>query len=142
MEIAIRLARIADLEAVRAIDSYYAAGHPEREEEIKSWLLAAEAYVAVPGGVIRGYASLGKQFGRPFIDMLMVAENSRGMGIGNRLVAHLEGLTEGPELWTSTNLSNQPMQGLLASRGYRMTGFIDNLDPGDPELFYFKELER
>ena len=63
-------------------------------------------------------------------------------GIGKQLVAYLEERTDGPELWTSTNLSNQRMQRLLASRGFHITGFIDNLDPGDPELFYFKRLGR
>jgi GNAT superfamily N-acetyltransferase len=143
MTIEIRPGRDSDLDALKAVDSYLAAGHPERAEEIARWLRDDEAYVALEDGQPCAYAALGEsQFGRPFIHMLMVAEPSRGRGIGDRLVAHLEDRVEGPELWTSTNLSNQRMQRLLASRGYQLTGFIENLDPGDPELFFFKRLGR
>jgi hypothetical protein len=34
------------------------------------------------------------------------------------------------------------MRGLLFTRGYRESGRIDNLDPGDPEMVYVKFLER
>ena len=42
------------------------------------------------------------------------------------------------KLFTSTNLSNKPMQLLLAKLGYTLSGYIENLDPDDPELVYFK----
>ena len=143
MTIEIRLGQASDLDALKALDSYYLAGHPERAEEIARWLRNGEAYVALETGQPCGYAVLGdSQFHRPFIHMLMIAEVSRGKGIGKQLVAYLEGQVEGPELWTSTDLSNQRMQRLLASRGFQLTGFIDNLAPRDPELFYFKRLRR
>jgi hypothetical protein len=44
------------------------------------------------------------------------------------------------KLFTSTNLSNLPMQGIMSKLGYRPSGVIENLDPGDPELIYFKRL--
>lgn len=37
---------------------------------------------------------------------------------------------------------NKPMQSLLEDAGYRLSGYIDNLDFGDPELVYFKSLRR
>jgi len=40
------------------------------------------------------------------------------------------------KLFTSTNLSNQPMQRLLARLGWRSVGIVYGLDEGDPELFY------
>jgi ribosomal protein S18 acetylase RimI-like enzyme len=142
MGIEIRQGQASDLDSLKTVDSYFAAGHPERAKEIEHWLRTGEAHVAICDGNLCAYAALGEQFGRPFIHMLMVAEDNRGMGIGNRLVAYLEELIRGPEIWTSTNLSNQPMQRLLAARKFTLTGFIDNLDPGDPELFYFKRLKR
>ena len=39
------------------------------------------------------------------------------------------------KLFTSTNLSNQPMQRLLARLGWRSGGIVYGLDEGDPELF-------
>lgn len=137
----IRPARSEDREAIESVDSQLTAGFSERADEIAHWLRDDDVYVGLRDGRILAYAVLSNVwFGRPFIQMLMVAESSRREGIGNRLLAHLEDQVSGPELWTSTNLSNQRMQQLLASRGYQLTGFIDNLDPGDPELFYFKRL--
>ena len=40
------------------------------------------------------------------------------------------------KVWVSTNLSNTPMQKLIASEGFQMAGFVDGLDPGDPELIF------
>lgn len=45
-----------------------------------------------------------------------------------------------PKLFTSTNVSNLPMQALLRKLGYHESGIIFNLDPGDPELVYWKVL--
>jgi len=44
------------------------------------------------------------------------------------------------KLFTSTNLSNLPMQSLLAQLNFKLSGVIENLDEGDPELVYFKPL--
>jgi hypothetical protein len=53
------------------------------------------------------------------------------------LLRHLIGLCRTDKLWTSTNLSNQPMQALLVHAGFRLSGFIENLDENDPELVFF-----
>ena len=42
------------------------------------------------------------------------------------------------KLFTSTNQSNEPMQQLLTRLGYKPSGVIYNVDPGDPELVYFR----
>ncbi|MFB6715807.1 MULTISPECIES: hypothetical protein [unclassified Streptomyces] len=39
-------------------------------------------------------------------------------------------------MFTSTNVSNQPMQQLLQRAGWRPVGLLHGLDEGDPELFY------
>lgn len=41
----------------------------------------------------------------------------------------------------STHRSNLPMQRLLEGLGYRLSGMVDDLDPGDPELFYSRGLD-
>jgi hypothetical protein len=46
-----------------------------------------------------------------------------------------------PRIFTSTNRSNLPMQRLLEGLGYRLSGMVDDLDPGDPELFYSRGLD-
>jgi hypothetical protein len=62
--------------------------------------------------------------------------------VATALVRHLEQWCITGKLFTSTNESNKPMQGLLQSLAYQPSGTVYNLDEGDPEIFYFKRLER
>ncbi len=66
-------------------------------------------------------------------------EEDRQRGVATTLMRHFESICRTPKLFTSTNLSNLPMQGLLGKLGYRLSGFIVDLDPGDAELVYVKE---
>ena len=132
---AIRKARADDLAAMIAVDDF-ARAHPERADEIAGWLEAGVAFVADRDGAIVGYAVLTRAFfHRPFIEMLMVAPAARRGGIGGRLIDHLVAHV-GTEIWTSTNRSNLPMRELLARSGFTECGFIEGLDPGDPELVF------
>lgn len=132
---AIRKARADDLAAMIAVDDF-AQSHPERADEIANWLEAGTAFVAERDGAIVGYAVLTHAFfHRPFIEMLTVAPEARRGGIGGRLIDHLVAHV-GTELWASTNRSNLPMRELLARSGFTESGFIEGLDPGDPELVF------
>jgi hypothetical protein len=74
--------------------------------------------------------------------MLYVDSDYRRCGAGAALLKHMQSLCETPKLFTSTNLSNLPMQSLLAKLGYVLSGVIHNLDEGDPEIVYFKRLRN
>jgi ribosomal protein S18 acetylase RimI-like enzyme len=138
----IRKAKLEDINRLKQIDTALAS-NPRREAFIERKVSSGEAWAGVVKSEVVAYAVLDRSyFDRPTISMLMVNSQQRRSGIGNRLVEYLEQICDGSEIWTSTNLSNTPMQRLLAKRGYHLTGFIDNLDPGDPELFYFKKLEK
>lgn len=76
------------------------------------------------------------------IDMLYIHPEYRGKGIGSKLVRHVESLCKTEKLFTSTNQSNLPMQGLLNKLGYVPSSFIDNLDEGDPEVVYSKRIKK
>lgn len=76
-------------------------------------------------------------FGQAFIELLMVGARFRRSGLGLALVASFQESCRGRKLFTSTNLSNHPMQSLLLKAGFRPSGYIDNLDEGDPELVFF-----
>ncbi|MCL0074072.1 GNAT family N-acetyltransferase [Dehalococcoidia bacterium] len=76
------------------------------------------------------------------IDMLYIHPEYRGKGIGSKLVRHVESLCKTEKLFTSTNQSNLPMQGLLNKLGYVPSSFIDNLDEGDPEVVYSKRIKE
>ncbi|UJR18303.1 hypothetical protein I4U23_005206 [Adineta vaga] len=94
------------------------------------------------GSLIIGYAVLDYSFyAQAFIAMLRIHSSYRRRGVGLTLMKYLEQpvLCTTKKLFTSTNLSNLPMQSLLAKLQYKLTGIIHNLDDdGDPELVYYK----
>jgi ribosomal protein S18 acetylase RimI-like enzyme len=90
---------------------------------------------------IVAYAVLNYKFyDNGWIEMLYVHPQFRRQGIGYALIRHLVNECRTPKLFTSTNESNVPMQRLLATLGFNRSGLIENLDEGDPELVYFKQL--
>jgi GNAT superfamily N-acetyltransferase len=110
---------------------------PHRRDEIADAVQTGRCLMARRDGAIAGFAVIGVPFfGNPFIDLLFVVEPHRRTGVGRALIRHLSAAHAGRKLFTSTNRSNTPMQALLASEGFVKSGMVDNLDPGDPELFY------
>ena len=65
-------------------------------------------------------------------------ELHRRRGVARALIAQVEERCRGQRLFTSTNLDNLPMQSLLKSMGFALSGVIENLDPS-PELIYCKQ---
>ena len=137
----IRLGNRDDSAAVKAIDSAIGSD-PDRAEYIDSSLQQGVVRIAHDNGEILGYSVVNCAFfRRPTLEMLMVVKHRRGEGIGRALLREAQTLTQASgELWTSTNESNTRMRTLLESEGFELTGRINNLDPGDPELVYFKLL--
>ena len=138
--ISIRPAVESDAGTLCALDHIARQGE-ERREFIHREVASGNCSVAVSEGEVVGYGVLNYGFYRQgFIDMLYVRADRRRRGAGAELLKHLESLCRTPKLFTSTNLSNLPMQSLLAKAGYGLSGVIHNLDEGDPELVYFKRL--
>ncbi len=110
---------------------------------IERVIIAGECYLAeMPHGVVVGYVVLDYTFYKQgFVSQLYVGQGYRRLGAGTLLMKHLEGLCATPKLFTSTNLSNTAMQGLLSRLGYQLSGVIEHLDEGDPELVYVKFLK-
>jgi GNAT superfamily N-acetyltransferase len=111
-----------------------------RSDEIERWLALHEVFVADIDGAARGYAVLARYayWGRDALEMLTVGEPYRGQGIGERLIRNIEAIAKTKQLIATTNLSNHRMQNLLGRLGYVACGFVDQLDPGDPEIIYAK----
>ena len=57
-------------------------------------------------------------------------------GVATALLAHASTTRTTPKVFTSTNLSNRPMQAVLDAAGWACVGVVDGLDEGDPEVFY------
>jgi GNAT superfamily N-acetyltransferase len=136
--ITIRLASRADLPALAAVDPLLAT-EAGRAEHIAELLDVGMSWVAEAAGAAAGYVVVTRHFfAHPFVDLLVVAEAHRRQGIGGALMGQVEVSHEGDRLFTSTNESNAPMRTLLAQRGYDVSGIIENLDLGDPELVFVK----
>ncbi|NHZ35219.1 GNAT family N-acetyltransferase [Massilia rubra] len=133
----IRAATVADYELLVALDTV-ASCEPGRRAQIRQWIDTGCCYVARTGESVGAYGVLGYHFfGNGFIEMVMVGEGFRRQGLGMALVRDFQARCTTPKLFASTNLSNQRMQELLKSAGFRLSGFIDNLDDNDPEIVFF-----
>jgi ribosomal protein S18 acetylase RimI-like enzyme len=120
-----------------AIDAVAAPGDSERRASIERWIADGSMRVALAADEIVGYCVTERAFfGQWFVVMLMVANGARSQGIGAELLLDAQRQRAKAKLFTSTNLSNQPMQRLLARLGWRSVGIVYGLDAGDPELFY------
>ena len=138
--ISIRPAVTTDIEAVCSFD-LIARQEEDRREFIRRAVNAGTCYAAVSEQGVIAYGVLNYGFyHQGYIDMLYVAAGQRRRGAGTALLEHLERQCQTPKLFTSTNLSNLPMQALLAKRGYMLSGVIHNLDEGDQEIVYCKRL--
>jgi ribosomal protein S18 acetylase RimI-like enzyme len=128
-------AKSSDFEQVIAL------GRPEQRSAIGVSMGQGRCAVARVDGVVRGFMIMDENFfGHGFVELLHVHPDFRRRGIGIALMrsAEIDAPTE--KLFTSTNQSNLPMQKLCEKIGFVRSGIIDNLDEGDPELIYFKQL--
>ncbi len=108
---------------------------------IRHALGTKECLVADVDGAIAGYVVWDRGFyARPFLWMLGVDPAHQHLGVASHLIENVERLNQGLTIYTSTNESNAAMQRLLAERSFEPVGRLDNLDPGDPEIFYYKRL--
>jgi len=138
--ISIRPAVENDIDTLCSFD-LIAQRENERREFIRREVISGNCFVAVADEKVIGYGVLNYTFYYVgCIDMLYIHSEYRRSGAGAALLQHLESLCQTPKLFTSTNLSNLPMQSLLAKLDYVLSGVIHNLDEDDPEIVYFKRL--
>jgi len=139
--LSIQLATKDNVDEICAFDQI-AQQENARVEFIRSAVFSKSCYIAVDEQ-IKGYAVLEYSFFETgYISMLYVRPDSRRQSIGTSLLNHLEKICKTDKLFTSTNLSNQPMQSMLARFGFKLSGVVHDLDEGDPELIYVKYLQQ
>jgi GNAT superfamily N-acetyltransferase len=103
-------------------------------------LANGEVRVMEDAGTIVGFSWLTEFIGHTFVNVLAVDERARRRGYAGELLAAALAEATTDRIFTSTNVSNAPMHAVLDRYGWKRCGEVDELDPGDPEVFYVKRL--
>jgi GNAT superfamily N-acetyltransferase len=140
--VAIRHATSDDADFMLALDALV-PGRPRTRLWYDSALRSGEALVATLDRKFAGFAVHHRHFfERDFLSLLVVEPWCRRRGVASALLAAVEANCEGRDLFTSTNRSNAVMLAALRRWGFFPSGRIDNIDPGDPELVFLKQILR
>ena len=135
----IRRAKADDISIVLAFDQESAKN--ERREVIQRATDSGDAYVLEQNESVIAVGILEYTFfNHAFISLVYVDPQERRTGAGEMLFRHLISACRTSKLFSSTNLSNIPMQALFTKLGFEKSGMIQNLDPKDPEVIYYKAL--
>lgn len=142
VEPSIRLAISSDSQDLKKIDTVVPT-EPSRVEMIDKWLRDEIVHVAELDGQVVGYGVFNHAFfHQGQVEMLMIHVDHRGKQIGEKILKTMEKICDTSKLYVTTNSSNHRMQRLLRRLGYRSGGYIHELDPGDPELVFVKDVDH
>ena len=129
-----------DCKPVQTLDCVV-LGNSSRREPLVSAVRTGQCLIARIQDTIVGFAVLERSFyGNAFISLLIVHPNHRRRGVAKVLIHHIESICPTEKLFTSTNESNIIAQQVFEALGFVRSGYIENLDEGDPEIIYFKRL--
>jgi ribosomal protein S18 acetylase RimI-like enzyme len=132
----IRRATSGDIKALINLNPRLARDGHETRRALRS-LADGNVLVAEADGRVVGFVAFDYMFfDRGFINYLGVHADFRRLGLASALMRAAAEACTTPDVFTSTNQSNKPMQALLDGLGYARCGYADQLDPGDPEWFY------
>src|SRR5688572_29822970 len=113
---------------------------PNRER-LEDVIAAGGCLVVEDEDNLIGYGCMDYRFfKRGFVWLVFVSIHHRRRGCASKLFDVFEAQCRSKRIFTSTNLSNLPMQALLNSRKYVLSGVVQDLDEGDPELFYSAQI--
>lgn len=145
LTVAVRPAAVTDLPALSGADHMLIDGS-ERWSELhdlltRGWGLLAEDLRDDARSVI-GYVAVSPRhfFERDFIALLVVADAWRRQGVGTKLINAAISRVTTDVVFTSTNASNLPMRALLNREDWLISGTLDGLDVGDPEIVFYRRV--
>ncbi len=138
VQIHIRLAGDTDRVAVQQLDPLARRGDVERITQIREAVAHGRCLIA-EGGQIAGYVVTAPKhfFGRDFVELIVVDDNHRRRGVGRALLRAAVDRAGTARVFSSTNESNGAMRSLFTADGWTLSGHLDGLDPGDPEIVYY-----
>ncbi len=129
-----------DINSLLALD-YRTTGSTRRKDFITEAVKAGQCFVKRENDNITGFGILEYTFyEQGFIGLLIVDSEYRRRGIASAIIKYFESICKTKKLFTSTNESNIIAQEVYESLGFKKSGCIENLDEGDPEIIYFKQL--
>ncbi len=130
--------RDADERDLRELDRLARAGGDEQLALVREAVAGGCCLVAEDGRIL-GFATTAPRhlFGRDFVELLIVDEGHRRRGVGRTLLRAVVDRAGTPRVFSSTNESNTAMRSLFAADGWTLSGRLDGLDDGDPEIVYF-----
>jgi GNAT superfamily N-acetyltransferase len=141
-EVRVRLAGTRDRRFFLVIDPQ-AGLDLARREAVDAAIAARTCWIGERAGNPAGYGILSRKFfSRGFVELVYVKSDERRKGVATAILRAIEETIGEDRLFTSTSESNLPMRTLLGKCGYRPSGKIDNLDPGQPELVFVKFLPK
>lgn len=141
-EVRARAAINADLPALVECDTY-AKFNETRRLALERWCAQDSVLLAEAEGLVLGFLVLEHSFfGFGFIPLICVRAAARREGVARFLLAKSEHLCRTNKLFTSTNASNEPAHALFVRAGFAPSGTIENLEAGDPELVFYKDLSE
>ena len=131
-----------ELESIIMLDSMV-PNHPNREGFLSKAVKSGGCLVAKIEDTLVGYGVVDRSFyGESFIWLLLVHPDFRLRGVATAIVGHIESVCPTEKLFTSTNESNTSSQKVFETLGFVKSGYIENLDVGDPEIVYFKRMNN
>ena len=139
MKRGVRAATADDLAALEPLLPAFMAPAWKRARFLRA-LDRGEVRVLESDGRAIGFSWLTEFIGHTFVNVLAVAEHERRRGFAGDLLAAAAEEAATDRIFISTNRSNAPMHAVLERYGWLRCGEVDQLDPGDPEIFYVKRL--
>ncbi len=136
----ITLAEPIDLIEIVEIDQEV-IGSDNRKNDLQEAIEDKRCLVAKRDSSIVGFLIYHtKFFDCSFISLVIVHPLERKKGFAKSMMKYFEKISPTQKVFSSTNQSNEHMQKLFVSSGYVKSGYVENLDEGDPEIIYFKKL--
>lgn len=130
--------KINDLDEIVKIDREV-TGHDNRRKYIQRAIEEERCIVLKVGDSIVGFLIFDTHFfDCSFISLLIVKPTERRKGYATSLIEYFINISPTKKIFSSTNQSNKKMQEVFKATGFIKSGFIENLDEGDPEIIYFK----
>ena len=142
----VRLAIPSDALEALALQGEVTGLSADRAREILEGAIAAseclvdvDASDEVTGFVITNSRAF---FGRDFVKLLIVAPTHRRAGIGRRLLEAAVSRANTDTIFSSTNESNVAMRALFERHGWTLSGILNGIDEGDPEMVFWRSVRE